>query len=222
MAHDIQLAQQGGRSFRLFTAPCDNGARGNGDGWPASAQGTELRRAERPARGVSRPPRTGLTAWFWRQVHDVLERTRDREQFWQRIQLELEKARRHDRQFVIARLRFDPGTGGTEQLGADLPKRLRYEDAVLVADGRSDEMLVLLAETDREAAGRVLDRLERQHATHRLREVAVVEFPADGFTHDGLVDALYATDASAVAAGVRPRIRTWPGRILRWAAVAAS
>jgi hypothetical protein len=172
--------------------------------WPSRTVATEQRRRRRVERRASRPPRLDLASLFWQRIHVALDRSRRRDRFWQRVQLELEKARRHDRRFVLARLRFDLGAHGAKQLGADLPHGLRYEDAVLVADGRPDEVLVLLAEADGAAAGRVLDRLERQHATHRLRVLAVVVFPADGFTRGALVDALYEPGASvAVAGGVR-------------------
>ena len=112
--------------------------------------------------------------------------------FWLHLQLELERARRYGRCFAIVRLRFKGSERMCGTLIDDLPGQIRFEDAVLVdPDGRCDEALLLLSESDTAAIAPVLTRLGQQHPELGLRAVAAVEFPAGGFTLGALLEALY-------------------------------
>lgn len=158
---------------------------------PGSPGGSDPRqRNVRRSRRAWRPHKQRSASFIRRQLEQVLDRSKHRERFWLQAELEIEKARRHNRRFVLALMSFEPDADSPDRIETALALGLRFEDGVLVDDRQPGEVLVILSEIDAPAANRVLGRLEIQHARLGLRRASVAEFPTHALTLRAMVDEL--------------------------------
>jgi hypothetical protein len=117
---------------------------------------------------------------------------------WEDLHRELARARRHERPLAIVRL---PGDGGTEAAAraAAIAPYLRRIDRVWSEHG---DVNVLLPETDRAAAERLVGRLRARQPETFGAQAAIAAFPADGLTSGALLSTLYGTPLPTVAVPV--------------------
>ncbi len=107
---------------------------------------------------------------------------------WERVRSEIERARRHNRSLVVARLPLVPSEGENARALADMAESvLRVGDT---AWGENRSVLLLLVETDGQAAEAVIDRVART-LDGRVKERIVATFPEEVLTLGALVDRLY-------------------------------
>lgn len=102
------------------------------------------------------------------------------------LELELERARRHERPFSLSRFDF----GGDVESAAEIMSRLggtRICDAGVVANG---EATILWSETAKESAANAIDRLVSVLPDGSRVAVRTVEFPDDGLSLVSLLSAL--------------------------------
>lgn len=127
---------------------------------------------------------------------------------WQHLVTELERARRYDRPFAVARLSSSSDT--TDLLlpsgGASWPLGLRRTDHFWPV---GPDLYVVLPEADRDAALRWVRRISDANE-HSDVVIRLACFPADGQTAGGLLAALHDHPATA------GRIRAVTGDA-RWA-----
>lgn len=108
---------------------------------------------------------------------------------WERVRLEIERARRYDSSLVVARLPLS--SSSTSDLRAALERIeivLRDTDAVWMED-RS--LFLLLTGADRESAEIGMQRVTDELSDVPVHTPQVVAFPGDVLTLGGLVDELF-------------------------------
>jgi hypothetical protein len=117
---------------------------------------------------------------------------------WEDLHRELARARRHERPLAIVRL---PGSGGSDAAAraAALAPYLRRIDRVWSEHG---DVNVLLPETDRAAAERLVGRLRARQPETFGAEASIASFPTDGLTSGALLATLYGTPLPTVAVPV--------------------
>jgi hypothetical protein len=113
---------------------------------------------------------------------------------WEDFHRELARARRHERPVAIVRL---PGAA------ADAPERasaivpfVRRIDRVWAEHG---DVNIVLPETDRAAAERLIDRIRARRPEAVGDAPAIATFPVDGLTSGAIVSALYGIPLPTVA-----------------------
>lgn len=107
---------------------------------------------------------------------------------WEQVRREIERARRHNRSLVVARLTLEPaGMDNPYPIAEQAEYMLRATDSVWV-ENRS--ILLLLSEVDRHSAQVVVDRLV-ESLTGLVTESILASFPEDELTLGGLMDRLY-------------------------------
>ena len=107
---------------------------------------------------------------------------------WERVRTEIERARRHNRSLVVARLPLMPSEGENARALADQAESVLRVGDTAWAENRS--ILLLLVETDGQAAEASIDRVVRT-LDGRVKERIVATFPEDVLTLGALVDRLY-------------------------------
>lgn len=114
---------------------------------------------------------------------------------WEDVHRELARARRHERPLAIVRL---PGTDPTDASAraVAIAPYLRRIDRIWAEHG---DVTVLLPDTDRTAAERLVDRLRARQPVAVGSSPAIATFPADGLTSGALLSALYGTPLPTVA-----------------------
>lgn len=114
---------------------------------------------------------------------------------WEDVHRELARARRHERPLAIVRL---PGTDATDApaRAAAIAPYLRRIDRIWAEHG---DVTVLLPDTDRTAAERLVDRLQARQPVAVGSASAIATFPADGLTSGALLSALYGKPLPSVA-----------------------
>lgn len=117
---------------------------------------------------------------------------------WEDLHRELARARRHERPLAIVRL---PGKGGTDAAAraTAIAPFLRRIDRVWSEHG---DVNVLLPETDRAAAERLVERLRAGQPETFGTEASIASFPADGLTSGALLSTLYGAPLPIVAVPV--------------------
>jgi hypothetical protein len=113
---------------------------------------------------------------------------------WEDVHRELARARRFQRSMAIVRL---PGGDGMDAptRAATIVPYLRRIDRVWAEHG---DVNVLLPDTDRPAAERLVSRLHTRQPVALGPAPAIVTFPVDGLTSGALLSALYGTPLPSV------------------------
>ena len=117
---------------------------------------------------------------------------------WEDVHRELARARRFQRSMAIVRLPGSEGTDAPDRATTIVPY-LRRIDRVWAEHG---DVTVLLPDTDRAAAERLVSRLQTRQPIAVGPAPAIVTFPVDGLTSGALLSALYGTPLPSVAVPV--------------------
>jgi hypothetical protein len=117
---------------------------------------------------------------------------------WADVHREIARARRHERPMAIVRL---PGEAGSDvdARAAAIAPYLRRVDRTWADNG---EVNLLLPETDRPAAERLVERLHGRLPDVVGSAASIAAFPSDGLTSGALLAALYGTPLPSVAVPV--------------------
>ena len=114
---------------------------------------------------------------------------------WEDVHRELARARRYQRSMAILRLPGGAGTDASERAIAIVPY-LRRIDRIWSEHG---DVNVLLPDTDRAAAERLVGRLQARQPAAVGPSPAIATFPVDGLTSGALLAVLYGTPLPTVA-----------------------
>ncbi|MEI8238681.1 MAG: hypothetical protein WCI22_04615, partial [Actinomycetota bacterium] len=109
----------------------------------------------------------------------------DADTFWQHLNTEIHRARRHDRSLLL--VRWTPTDQNEPRVLDDVSSQLRSHDAVCFI---GSHRYLLLAEVDASHTRAVLDRLGVP--IDELSRTMIAEYPTDGLSVDGLVGAMVA------------------------------
>ncbi len=114
---------------------------------------------------------------------------------WEDVHRELARARRHERPLAIVRL---PGTAVSDASARAtvIAPSLRRIDRIWAEHG---DVIVLLPDSDRPAAERLIERLRSRQPGAVGDDPAIATFPADGLSSGALLSALYGTPLPSVA-----------------------
>jgi hypothetical protein len=113
---------------------------------------------------------------------------------WEDVHRELARARRHERPMAIVRLSGDPARAAGDRAASIVPY-LRRIDRVWAEHG---DVNLLLPDTDRTAAERLVSRLQTREPAAVGASPSIATFPVDGLTSGALLAALYGTPLPAV------------------------
>lgn len=106
------------------------------------------------------------------------------DRFWEQLERELERARRHERQFALTRLTFERDVDAQTAVSRF---DLRTCDAIAIVDGAPT---ILWSESDTTAARRGLRRLAASLSDGCRFEASTVTFPQDGLSLAALFEGL--------------------------------
>lgn len=151
-----------------------------------------------PAGGTTRTTSRGrsITTVVARKVRDAAIRleshrvhtndsSKDEEaMFWRMVHLELERARRHQRDFVVVSVECE--SAQTARTTAErIRPAIRFEDEVVA---RRTKVLFMLSEVGPELAPGVIDRIAHEVPDVRGRDLTTVAFPDETLTYHDLVE----------------------------------
>lgn len=113
---------------------------------------------------------------------------------WEDVHREIARARRHERPMAIVRLPSESGRAAADRAASIVPY-LRRIDRVWAEHG---DVNLLLPDTDRTAAERLVTRLQVREPAAVGTRPSIATFPVDGLTSGALLAALYGTPLPAV------------------------
>jgi hypothetical protein len=113
---------------------------------------------------------------------------------WADVHREIARARRHERPLAIIRLPGEAGSDADARAAAIAP-HLRRIDRTWADHG---EVNLLLPETDRAEAERLVERLQARQPDVAGTGASIAAFPTDGLTSGALLAALYGTPLPSV------------------------
>ncbi len=113
---------------------------------------------------------------------------------WADVHREISRARRHERPLAIVRLPGEAGSDANARAAAIAP-HLRRIDRTWADHG---EVNLLLPETDRPEAERLVERLRSRQPDVVMTGASIATFPTDGLTSGALLAALYGTPLPSV------------------------
>ncbi len=116
--------------------------------------------------------------------------------FWTLLELELERARRHERSFALSRVEV-PGVDVDHDRAMAALSDIRVSDALTSVDGG---LTILWSESDGEAADRALRRLVKGLPAGPIVAARTVVFPDNGLSLTTLVEALDQAPALPIGA----------------------
>lgn len=153
---------------------------------------------------ASAAPRRIVTQWRSRRAASSRTDAIDTEQFWFLVELELERARRGDRNFALSTIDMRSALDSVDAAINALVPSMRTYDSVTEIDG---VLVLMLAEADRDAACAAVERLTNElTAVAEVGEVRTVVFPDDSFSVESLLARLTEVptdDATDRTASVR-------------------
>ena len=139
--------------------------------------------------------------------HDRLRgSTLDERNFMARLDLEIERARRHERPFAMTRFAVQGGSSVVDDSLIAVGSRIRACDIATVLDG---EIVVLWAETGSAEVERAIRRVTRTSGG-TLGELNSVVFPDTALTRSALLGRLFAAPTSSPVEAAR--VPTLAGR----------